>query len=80
MTAGRLTESAAPPALIRRIAALAVASYSALPEPMLARSGRLPTRGGWAYGVKWDGFPTIASAERRCACVSHLRCRESRRA
>jgi ATP-dependent DNA ligase len=23
---------------------------------MLARSGALPTRGDWAYEVKWDGF------------------------
>lgn len=34
--------------------------YSALPEPMLVRSGRLPTRGEWAYEVKWDGFRAIA--------------------
>jgi hypothetical protein len=39
----------------RRILATAVASYSALPEPMLARSGRLPTSGDFAYEVKCDG-------------------------
>jgi ATP-dependent DNA ligase len=30
--------------------------FSALPEPMLAKSGKLPTRGAWSYEVKWDGF------------------------
>src|SRR5919201_4308840 len=30
---------------------------------MLARSGRLPTRGSWAYEVKWDGFRAIVSTE-----------------
>jgi ATP-dependent DNA ligase len=40
-----------------------VASYSALPEPMLARSGRLPTGGDYAYEVKWDGFRAIVSTE-----------------
>jgi bifunctional non-homologous end joining protein LigD len=30
---------------------------------MLARSGRLPSRGAWAYEVKWDGFRTIVSTE-----------------
>jgi ATP-dependent DNA ligase len=33
-----------------------------LPEPMLARSGSLPTRGRWAYEVKWDGFRAIVRA------------------
>jgi ATP-dependent DNA ligase len=45
----------------RRIVAPAVASYSALPEPMLARSGRLPTSGDNAYELKWDGFRAIVS-------------------
>jgi bifunctional non-homologous end joining protein LigD len=40
-----------------------VASYSALPEPMLARPGRLPTSGGYAYEVKWDGFRAIVSTQ-----------------
>jgi bifunctional non-homologous end joining protein LigD len=40
-----------------------VASYSALPEPMLARSGRLPTSGDFASEVKWDGFRAIVSTE-----------------
>jgi ATP-dependent DNA ligase len=38
-----------------RIFRSAVASYSALPEPMLARSGRLPASGDYMYEVKWDG-------------------------
>jgi hypothetical protein len=29
---------------------------------MLARSGALPTRGRWAYEVKWDGFRAIVRA------------------
>src|SRR3954466_14685603 len=33
-----------------------------LPEPMLARSGSLPTRGRWAFEVKWDGFRAIVRA------------------
>jgi bifunctional non-homologous end joining protein LigD len=37
--------------------------YSALPEPMLARSGRLPTSGAYAYEVKWDGFRALVSTE-----------------
>ena len=41
----------------------AVASYSGLPEPMLARSGRLPTSGDYAYEVKWAGFRAIVSTE-----------------
>ena len=40
-----------------------MASYSALPEPMLARSGRLPTSGDYAYELKWDGFRAIVSTE-----------------
>jgi hypothetical protein len=40
-----------------------VASYSSLPEPMLARSGRLPTSGDYLYEVKWDGFRAIVSTE-----------------
>jgi hypothetical protein len=30
---------------------------------MLARSGPLPTRGDWAYEVKWDGLRAIVSTE-----------------
>jgi bifunctional non-homologous end joining protein LigD len=37
--------------------------YSALPEPMLARSGRLPMRNDFAFEVKWDGFRAIVSTE-----------------
>jgi bifunctional non-homologous end joining protein LigD len=38
-------------------------AHSSLPEPMLARSGKLPMRGEWAYEVKWDGFRAIVSSE-----------------
>jgi bifunctional non-homologous end joining protein LigD len=30
-----------------------------LPEPMLSRSGDLPTRPGWSFEPKWDGFRAI---------------------
>jgi bifunctional non-homologous end joining protein LigD len=30
---------------------------------MLARSGRLPTSGDYAFEVKWDGFRAIVSTE-----------------
>jgi len=40
-----------------------VASYSGLPEPMLARSGRLPTSADYAYELKWDGFRAVVSTE-----------------
>jgi ATP-dependent DNA ligase len=33
-----------------------------LPEPMLARTDRLP-RGDFAYEVKWDGFRALVSTE-----------------
>jgi ATP-dependent DNA ligase len=34
---------------------------------MLARSGTTPTRGDWAFEVKWDGYRAIVSTEvRRC--------------
>jgi bifunctional non-homologous end joining protein LigD len=32
---------------------------------MLARSGSTPTRGDWAYEVKWDGFRAIVSTDGR---------------
>ena len=32
-----------------------------LPEPMLLRSGRLPTSGDYAYEPKWDGFRALVS-------------------
>ena len=41
----------------------AAASYSGLPEPMLARSGQLPTGGDYSYELKWDGFRAIVSTE-----------------
>ncbi len=28
---------------------------------MLARSGQIPTRGAYAYEVKWDGFRALLS-------------------
>jgi ATP-dependent DNA ligase len=31
---------------------------------MLARGGKLPTRGEWAYEVKWDGFRALVSRPR----------------
>jgi hypothetical protein len=31
---------------------------------MLARSGRLPTAGDFAYEVKWDGFLSIVDPGR----------------
>jgi bifunctional non-homologous end joining protein LigD len=37
--------------------------FSALPKPMLAKSGRLPKSGSWSYEVKWDGFRAIVSTE-----------------
>ena len=40
-----------------------MASYSGLPEPMLARSGRLPASGDYSFEVKWDGFRAIVSTE-----------------
>jgi bifunctional non-homologous end joining protein LigD len=30
---------------------------------MLARSGQIPTRGDWAFELKWDGFRAIVSTE-----------------
>jgi hypothetical protein len=42
---------------VHGIIATAVASYSGLSEPMLARSGRLPTSGDYAYELKWDRVP-----------------------
>jgi bifunctional non-homologous end joining protein LigD len=38
---------------------------------MLARSGGLPTRGDWAYEVKWDGFRAIVSTENGLRVRSH---------
>ena len=46
-----------------RVTATAAVPYGALPEPMLAKTGKLPTRGAWAYEVKWDGFRAIVSTE-----------------
>jgi bifunctional non-homologous end joining protein LigD len=38
-----------------------------LPEPMLARSGPIPTRSGWRFEPKLDGF--------RCLVCTHARFR-----
>jgi hypothetical protein len=32
-------------------------------RPMLAKRGKLPTRGAWTYEVKWDGFRAVVSTE-----------------
>jgi bifunctional non-homologous end joining protein LigD len=37
---------------------------------MLARSGRLPTGGEFAYEVKWDGFRAIVSTKARPGSVA----------
>ena len=36
-----------------------------LPEPMLLRSGRLPTSGDYAYEPKWDGFRALVARNGR---------------
>jgi hypothetical protein len=36
-----------------------------MPEPMLAELGPLPTRGGWAFQPKWDGFHAIVRSLRK---------------
>ncbi len=40
---------------------------------MLARSGAIPTRGDWAFEVKWDGFRAIVSTERQPLLVRSRR-------
>jgi ATP-dependent DNA ligase len=47
----------------RNIPSPTVAPAAPLPQPMLARSGKLPSRGDWAYEVKWDGFRAIVSTD-----------------
>jgi ATP-dependent DNA ligase len=42
-----------------------------LPEPMLARSGRLPEGDGYSYELKWDGFRAIV----RCGSEFRVRSR-----
>jgi hypothetical protein len=49
--------------------ATAVASYSALPELMLARSGRLPTSGDYAYEVKWGDDSLVVQPKGRTRCL-----------
>jgi ATP-dependent DNA ligase len=36
-----------------------VGSAAPLPQPMLAHSGPIPTRGDWSFEVKWDGLRAI---------------------
>jgi bifunctional non-homologous end joining protein LigD len=40
---------------------------------MLARSGPIPTRGDWSFGVKWDGFRAIVSTEAKVLRVRSRR-------
>lgn len=40
-----------------------MATAAPLPQPMVARSGPIPTRGDWSFEVKWDGFRAIVSTE-----------------
>jgi ATP-dependent DNA ligase len=37
---------------------------------MLARSGRLPAHGDFAYELKWDGFRALVSTERGFVCAA----------
>jgi bifunctional non-homologous end joining protein LigD len=41
----------------------AVASAAPLAQPMLARSGPIPTRGDWTFELKWEGFRALLSTE-----------------
>jgi hypothetical protein len=52
-----------PPLSRERQASDRLHSPVAPAAPMLTRSGSLPTRGDWAYEVKWDGFRAIVSTE-----------------
>jgi hypothetical protein len=47
----------------QRLRFLEVASAAPLPQPMLARSGSIPTRGDYAYEVKWDDFRGLLRTE-----------------
>jgi bifunctional non-homologous end joining protein LigD len=40
-----------------------VSAAVAFPQPMLARSGRLPSHGDWSFELKWDGFRALVSTE-----------------
>jgi bifunctional non-homologous end joining protein LigD len=40
-----------------------VSAAVTFPQPMLARSGPIPTRGDWSFEVKWDGFRALVSTE-----------------
>lgn len=42
-----------------------MAPAAPFPQPMLARSGRLPSHGDWSFEVKWDGFRALVSTEGR---------------
>src|SRR4051794_27435425 len=41
-----------------------------LPEPMLLRSGRLPTTGDYAFEPKWDGFRALVAHNGRLRVIS----------
>jgi ATP-dependent DNA ligase len=41
-----------------------------LVQPMLARSGRLPAAGDYAYELKWDGFRALVSTVGRLRVLS----------
>src|SRR5262249_10619167 len=45
----------------------------ALPQPMLLRSGSIPTRGHYSYEVKWDGFRCLLNTENGLRAVSRRR-------
>jgi len=38
------------------------------PQPMPARSGAMPTRGDWAFELKWDGFRGLLRTEGVSVC------------
>ena len=40
---------------------LAGAAAAPVPQPMLAKSGPIPTRGDSAFEVKWDGFRALVA-------------------
>ena len=48
----------------------AAALMLTLPEPMLARSGPLPTGNGWRYELKCDGFRALVCTAAASAFVA----------
>jgi ATP-dependent DNA ligase len=51
-----------------------VGSAAPLPQPTLARSGPIPTRGAYAYELKWEGFRCLLSTEERLRIRSRRGC------